>query len=122
MENVEAAQVGQGGDVSRVMKGVMTVGGRVLEAIEREHGSSESESQARAVRMWERRLVWIGRYFVLPLLLSVEGMSFVIQLDAWGVRMEVMELFSDVGRIYEVYCTVEGVACPEFAFAGPNLV
>ena len=36
--------------------------------------------------------------------------------------MEVTELLSEVGRIYEVYCTTEGVACPEFAFGGPNLV
>ena len=33
-----------------------------------------------------------------------------------------MELLSEVGRIYEVYCTVEGVACPEFEFARLNLV
>ena len=31
-------------------------------------------------------------------------------------------LLSEAEKIYEVYHTAEGVACPEFAFVGPNLL
>ena len=51
VENVEAVEVGQGGDMFQVVEGVRTVSGRVVEASEREHESRENESQARAVRM-----------------------------------------------------------------------
>ena len=38
-----------------------------------------------------------------PSMLSVEGMRYIIHLAMWGVRnwVEVTELLSEVGRIYE---------------------
>ena len=60
-----------------------------METSEQEHGSRKSESQARAVRLRGRRLVWTGRYFVCPPLLSVEGVRYVVQLALWGVGNQV---------------------------------
>ena len=51
VENAEAVEVRQGGGASRVVEGVRTVDRRVVEASERDHGSRDGESQARAVRI-----------------------------------------------------------------------
>ena len=85
MEDMEADEVGQGGGVSRVVEGVKSVGGRKLEDVgmrvsERGYGSRVSERHARAVKMRGRKLVWTGRYYIRSPLLSMEGMSYVIQL------------------------------------------
>ena len=113
----------------RVVEGVRSVGERGMEDVamrpsERGCGSLVSERLARAVRMRGGRLVWTGTHYVRPPLLYVKGMSYVIQLAVQGVRnrLEVTEFLSEVGRIYEVYCAAEGVACPEFVLSGPNFV